>query len=84
MTLPSESRKAMPGDIVVLKEVPRGLLDGLPIADQRAISEIVGRPVRLNEYDSEGRAEFEFTDREGVIHFIYVSPDAIRTLTPET
>jgi hypothetical protein len=74
----------MPGDIVVLKEVPRGLLDGLPIADQRAISEIAGRPVRLNEYDSEGRAELEFTDREGVIHFIYVSPDAIRTLTPET
>jgi hypothetical protein len=82
--LPCESRKPVPGDIVVLKEVPRGLLNGLPIADQRAISEIVGRPVRLNEYDSEGRAELEFTDREGVIRFIYVSPDAIRTLTPET
>ena len=66
------------------KEVPRGLLDGLPIADQGAISEIIGKPVRLNEYDTEGRAEIEFTDSEGVIHFNYVSPDAIRTLTPET
>jgi hypothetical protein len=70
--------------MVVLKEVPDGLLDGLPIADQRATSEIAGKPVRLIEYDTEGRAEIEFTDSAGVIHFIYVSADAIRTLTPET
>lgn len=71
-------RKPAPGDMVVLQEVPEGLLDGLPTKDQRAISEIVGKPVRLNEYDDAGRAEIEFTDREGVIHFIYVNPDLIR------
>jgi hypothetical protein len=69
----------MPGDTVVLREVPRGLLDGLPKEDQKAISEIVGKPVRLNEYDDEGRAELRFTDSNGGIHFIYVSPDVIRT-----
>jgi hypothetical protein len=71
-------RKPAPGDIVVLQEVPEGLLDGLPTKNQRAISEIVGKPVRLNEYDDAGRAEIKFTDRERVIHFIYVNPDLIR------
>jgi len=70
-------RKPMPGETVTLREVPNGLLDGLPMEDQHAISEIVGRPVRLNEYDPAGRAELEFTDSQGVLHFIYVSPDII-------
>jgi hypothetical protein len=78
----SESGKPELG-IVALKEVSHDLLDGLPIADQRAISEIGGKPVRLLEYDTEGRAEIEFTDGEGVIHCIYLSADTIRTLTPE-
>jgi hypothetical protein len=64
--------------MVLLKEIPNGLLDDLPIQDQRAISEIVNKPVRLNEFDDAGRAELEFTDSEGCIHFIYVSPDLIR------
>ena len=34
--------------------------------------------VRLNEYDDAGRAEVQFTDGEGVVHFIYVDPDFIR------
>lgn len=71
-------RKALPGDKVVMAEVPIGLLHGLPIEDQQAIFEIVGKPVRLNEYDADGRAEVEFTDSEGVLHYIYVSPDAIK------
>ena len=74
----SERRKPMPGDTVMLEEVPQGLLDGLPIEDQQAISEIIGKPVRLNEYDNEGRAELEFTNRAGTIHFIYVSEEVIR------
>lgn len=41
------------------------------------LSEIVGKPVRLNEYDQAGRAKVEFTDSQGVLHFIYVSPDII-------
>jgi hypothetical protein len=57
---------------------PRGLLDGLPKEDQKAISEIVGKPVRLNQYGDDGRAELKFTDSDGGIHFIYVSPGAIR------
>jgi len=35
------------GDTVVLTELPPGLLDGLPLEDQRAISAIVGKPVLL-------------------------------------
>jgi hypothetical protein len=72
-----EHRKPVPGDTVLLREVPSGLLDGLPTEDQRAISEIAGKPVQLIEYDDAGRAELEFTDREGVVHFIYVNPDHI-------
>jgi hypothetical protein len=75
----SLENKAKPGDTVMLTEVPPGLLDNLPIEDQRAISEVVGKPVRLNEYDDEGRAELEFTDRDGNFHFIYVSPNFIRS-----
>ena len=62
---------------MVLTEIPPGFLDDLPTEDQRAIKEVVGKPILLNEYD-DGRAELEFTDASGVIHFIYVNPGAIR------
>jgi hypothetical protein len=71
-------KKPKPRDAVVLTEVPPGLLDDLPRADQQAISEAVGKPTALNEYDDDGRAELQFTDDRGVIHFIYVKPDFIR------
>jgi hypothetical protein len=74
-------RKPMPGDLVVLTDVPPGLLDGLPEEDQKAIREVVGKPVRLNEYREDGRAELEFTDDGGGIHFIYVSPDVLKTIS---
>lgn len=74
----SALRKPILGDTVVLEDVPQGLLDGLPEEDQQAISEIVGKQVRLNEYVDNGRAELEFTDTEGVIHLIYVSPNIIK------
>jgi hypothetical protein len=67
-----------PGDTVVLTEIPQGLLRDLPMEDRQAISEAIGKPVRLNEYDDQGRAELEFTDRNGGIHFVYVSPNVIR------
>src|SRR3569833_511175 len=41
-----QAEKPSPGNMVVLKEVPRGLLDGLPAEDQSAISEIIGKPIR--------------------------------------
>ena len=69
--------KPKPGDTVVLVKLPPGLLDGLLDEDQRAISEIVGKPVRLEEYDEGGRAELKFTTSDGHIHFIYVNPDYI-------
>ena len=48
------SRKPKPGDSVILKECPAGFIDDLPPEDQRAVSAIMGKPVRLNEYDDEG------------------------------
>lgn len=66
-----------PGDRVILRECPAGLLDDLPAADQQAISAIIGKPVRLNEYEDDGRAELEFTDADGVIHFLFVRPEFI-------
>jgi hypothetical protein len=65
------------GSTVVLVRVPPGLLDDLPLEDQRAINEVVGKPIRLNDYDDVGRAELEFKDRNGVIHFIYVDSGSI-------
>jgi hypothetical protein len=66
-----------PGDMVVLTEVRPELLNDLPMEDQQGIYEVIGKPVRLSKYDAEGRAELEFTDRAGGIHFVYVSPNVI-------
>jgi len=71
-------KRTKPGDAVVLTEVPPGLLDNLPEEDQRAISEAVGKPIALNGYDDDGRAELQFTDQGGIVHFIWVKPDFIR------
>ena len=67
-----------PGDSVVLTEVPPGLLEGLPSEDQTAIVEVVGKQVLLVGYEDDGRAELEFTDEHGTIHFIFVNPTFIR------
>jgi len=70
--------KPKPGELVVLIEVPRGMLDDLPPEDQEVITDVVGKPILLNEYDDAGRAELEFKDRDGQIHFIFVAPEFIR------
>jgi len=57
--------------------LPPGLLDGLPEEDQQAIRAVIGKRVVLNEYDLDGRAELEFTDKHEVSHFIYVDPKFI-------
>jgi len=62
---------------VVLKALPPGFLDDLPVEDQEAISKAVSKPITLNGYEDDGRAELEFTDVEGVIHIIYVDPTFI-------
>ena len=77
----AENTKPKLGDTVVLIEVPSGLMDGLPLEDQQGIREVVGMPHLLSEYDDAGRAELEFKDCNGVIHFIYVDPAFIRTVS---
>lgn len=72
-------RLCQTGRSVILKALPSGFLDNLPVEDQRAISEIVGKPVLLNGYTTDGRAELQFTDSEDVIHFIYVDPKFVET-----
>ncbi len=71
-------KKPKPGEMVVLIEVPRGMLDDLPPEDQKAINEIVGKPILLNEYDEDGRAELEFKDSDGDFHYIFVAPEFIK------
>jgi hypothetical protein len=65
--------------MVVLERLPPGLLNGLPEEDQIAISEMVEKPVLLAGYDDVGRAELEFSDRNGHSHSIFVDPSFIRT-----
>lgn len=70
--------KPVPGDMVVLASVPPGMLDDLPEEDQLAIKEAVGKPIFLNEYDDKGRAELEFKDHAGNVHYIFVTPEFIK------
>ena len=72
----SPERKLNPGQKVVLKALPPGFIDDLPDEDQRAILDAVGKPIVLNGYDDDGRAELEFTDGEDG-HVIYVDPKFI-------
>jgi hypothetical protein len=76
--------KPKAGDRVVLVAIPAGLLDGLPVEDQRAIESIVGRPVTLVGYDDDGRVELQFDDPFDVrtetssnTHFIWVLPEFV-------
>lgn len=71
-------RQLRRGSMVILAELPSGLLRGLPNSDQQAIRDIVGKPVKLSDYDENGRAELEFMDQDGGTHFIYVDPGLIR------
>ncbi len=70
----ANSRKHLPrvGGKVVLEKLPPGLIDGLPEEDQKAISAIVGVPIRLSGYDDDGRLELEFVEANGTGHSIYV------------
>jgi hypothetical protein len=67
-------KRANPGEKVILKALPPGFIDDLPEEDQRAISAVVGKPIVLNKYERDGRAELEFTDSDGTGHKIYVHP----------
>jgi hypothetical protein len=76
--------KPAPGETVLLRSIPLGLLDGLPQEDQDAIMAIVGRPVLLVAYDEDGRAELHFDDPFDIrtedsshTHSIWVPPEFI-------
>ena len=66
---------------MVLIAVPSGMLDDLPIEDQQAIKDAVGKTILLNGYDENGRAELEFSDHRANFRFLYVSPEFIRKAT---
>ena len=55
-------RTLEPGQKVVLRRLPDGLLNGLPNEDQRAIESMVGQQVTLVGY-SYDQAELEFSGR---------------------
>jgi hypothetical protein len=61
------------GEKVVLKALPAGFLTDLPRSDKTAISKMIGRRVRLVAYEADGRAELEFTDSKGHLHYLYVN-----------
>lgn len=61
----------MPSNTVILKSVPKGLLDGLPDEDQTAIQAAIGKPMTVVGRDH-GRTELEFTDAAGHIHTIWI------------
>jgi hypothetical protein len=70
-------KKQKLSEMVVLKKLPPGFLDDLPKEDQVAISAVVGKAIVLKGYDKDGRVELEFTEKNGTIHFIYVSPEFV-------
>lgn len=70
-------KRLKPRSKVILKGLPPGFLDGLPLEDQRAIRAVVGKHVKFNEYDAYGHAELQFKDEEKIIHFIWVDPKFI-------
>jgi hypothetical protein len=76
----STRKKFKPGDKVVLATLPPGLLRGLPREDQKAIRDILGKPVLLEQYDDDGRAVLTFTDSKNVAHSIFVSPEFMTTI----
>ena len=69
-------RNPKPGDQVILKERP-GSFEDLPEPDQQKISAIIGKPVQLHGYDDNGRAMLLFTDADGELCYIFVSPELI-------
>ena len=81
-----EGKQPKSGAMVVLTGLPPGFLDDLPLEDQIAIGDMVGKPIKFIELTSfichgerVERAELEFyEDQRGIGHFLYVDPSFIR------
>jgi hypothetical protein len=69
-----------PGDNVILVALPSGFMDDMDVEDQTALSEAVGTLVVFNEYDEIGRAELQFTSRDGHLHFVWVESKFIKAV----
>ena len=80
-----DNKQPRPGDMVILERLPPGFLDDLPLENQIAIRDMIGKPIKFNEVDSWGRAELEFGDEPGAVsitrgHYLYVDLSCIRTI----
>lgn len=71
-------KRPKPGEKVILTCARPELFADLPVDNQKAICDIAGKPVLLKSYDSQGRAELQFTDSLGGIHFLHVEPTEIK------
>jgi hypothetical protein len=80
----ADNARLKPGDKVILIAIPPGMLNDLPTEHQKAITEIVGKPILLTGYDEDGRVELEFQDDSADTHFIYVRPEFIRKAVEPT
>lgn len=75
------ANKPKPGEMVLLVGLPSGFLDDLPEEEQRALREMVGKPILLSEYDEHGQAVLEFTEADGGTgHTIYLDPRFIKAI----
>jgi hypothetical protein len=82
-----EHEQLKSGDMVVLKGLPPGFLDDLPLENQIAIRNVIGKPIRFIEFtcftyggQRIERVELEFFDEFGHGHFLYVDPSFIRII----
>ena len=84
----SDDKQPKAVEMVVLLGLPPGFLDDLPLEEQFAIREMVGKPIKFIEITSFTclgerieRAELEFVDEErGMKHWLYVDPSYIRAI----
>jgi hypothetical protein len=69
-----------PGEMVLLVGLPLGFLDDLPEEEQKAIREMVGKPVKLGAYDELGRAELFFGNIDRTSHTLYLETKHIQAI----
>lgn len=61
------------GDLAIVREIPSGLLAGLPQEDQEAISAQLGSALSIDSFSPGDEAELEFVDDSGIHHSIWLA-----------
>jgi hypothetical protein len=58
------------------------LLHGLPVSDQKAIKEQVGKAMEVEGFDDYGNVELEFFEAGDIhhTHTIWVAPDCLKKI----